>query len=351
MDESEKGNLCVYVEDIGSDEISRLSKKFNIMIKSINTLVKDVRISSGHVLNDTLKVSGLSTALLSSSEEISATVQQVAEGASNQAQDSTECVEQMNILSTSVNLVDNDMNSIGEVVDSTSRLSIDVREIMDQLNTKTLISKNVSSKITDDINKLNNEMKKITSIINTIEGLSDQTNLLSLNAAIEAARAGEAGRGFAVVASEVKKLADQSKQASSTITAIIGSIQLMTQETVIAASKADSIFKEQMECVVIADNKTNIILGFMGDITSKINDMKSTVNDIFFAKEKTMASIENISAVSEQNAATSEEVAARTDEQMGNSKQLMLLALSLNEMTEVMTKAISNFKIENDLVL
>jgi len=345
MAESEKGNLCVQVNDSGNDEISVLSNKFNLMIKSINTLVKDVGTSSVHVLNDAVKVSELSTNLMQASEEISVTTQEVAKGATNQAEDSIDCSNQMNVLSSSINLVDDNMKSISDVVNNASKLSFDVREIMDQLNTKTLISKQASAKITDDINNLNNEMKKIKSIVKSIVGLTQQTNLLSLNASIEAARAGESGKGFAVVANEVKKLANQSREASTSISTIISSIQVATNETVSVASNADIIFKEQMDCVVQADHKINIILGFMSDITNKIYIMGTSVNDISSTKKKTMVSIENISAVSEQSAAIVQEIAASTEEQMQNSKQLMSLASGLNDMTKELAKSISNFKV------
>ena len=73
---------------------------------------------------------------------------------------------------------------------------------------------------------------QIGGIVGTITGLADQTNLLALNAAIEAARAGEQGRGFAVVAEEVRKLAEQSQAASTTIAGLITEIQTDTEQVV-----------------------------------------------------------------------------------------------------------------------
>jgi methyl-accepting chemotaxis protein len=249
----------------------------------------------------------------------------------------------MNTLSLSVNLVNDNMNSITEDVNNTSKLSAEVREIMDLLNKKTILSKSVSTKVFHDINNLNNEMKKIQDIVTVIMEITEQTNLLSFNATIEAARAGEAGRGFAVVANEIKKLSDQSKQASNTIHTILSSIQAINDETISATSNADTIFKEQMASVRWANDKINYILGFMDQITNKIFTMKTSVNDIFLIKQKTADSVVSISAVSEQNAAIVQEVAASTDEQTESSKQLMLLASDLNDMTESLTKALSNF--------
>jgi methyl-accepting chemotaxis protein len=93
------------------------------------------------------------------------------------------------------------------------------------------------SSIADSIVQLSEQSQAIGEIIATVNDLSEQSNLLAVNASIEAARAGEQGRGFAVVAQEVKNLAEQSKQATVQVRAILGQIQKATTRAVLATEQ------------------------------------------------------------------------------------------------------------------
>lgn len=197
----------------------------------------------------------------------------------------------------------------------------------------------------NSIYKLNDDMKQIKSIVGMIVSISEQTNLLSLNASIEAARAGEAGRGFAVVADEVGKLAAQSKDASTEINKILNSILEETKITTEEANRTTIIVKAQMEAVNRTDISLNNIFNSMIEVVSKLNKMSSSINEIVVSKENTLKSIEGISSVSEENAATTEEVSASTQEQIVGTQQLLSYAVELNDMVQKLNSAISVFKV------
>jgi methyl-accepting chemotaxis protein len=346
MEEAEKGNLSIEIVDDRHDEVAKISSSFNEMIASIRVLAKQVNISAHNVLSRAENIKASSEQTYSASEQIAVTMQQIAKGALEQANEAAESASNMNNLSEKINLVGNEMSNVSKRVGAARKLSENALETVKSLNDKALLTKSVSQKIIKDIKDLNADMKQIKSIINVIVGISEQTNLLSLNASIEAARAGQAGRGFAIVADEVKKLAEQSKEATVTISNIIADIQKKTEGIASIANDAGTIIEQQTDAVNETDSAFKTIFNEMGQISKRFDDMTNSIREILLSKDKTLESIEQISAVSQQAAAAIEEVSASTEEQMASSEELSNLSRNLNQMAYELTAAVSKFKIE-----
>jgi methyl-accepting chemotaxis protein len=345
MKEAKNGNLAITIRDKSKDEIGEVLVNFNDMLSNIRSLVTKVNISAQKVLENSNKISTSSEQSYIASEQISHTIQEIAKGSSDQANDISQGMQYMSNLSDGISLVGSDMSKVLDSVENTKQLSETALIAVKSLNDKAIHTNSVSEKIVTDINILNNDTKEIKKIVKVIVGIAEQTNLLSLNAAIEAARAGEAGRGFAVVADEVKKLADQSKEASILINNIIGNIQQKTEVTVDAANNASVIIKQQMDSVIETDNAFKTILTAMSSISGGIESMSNSVNGMISLKDKTMGVIENISAIAEESAATSQEVSASTEEQMAGAEVLSNLGKELTAMAEELNNAILIFKV------
>lgn len=351
MKEAKNGNLTISVHDNSNDELSDVSSTFNDMVSNISTLVSKVNTSVQGVLGNAQKIALSSEVSFTASEQIAVTIQEIAKGSSQQAEDVAESVNHMSKLSSGINKVGEDMSMVSSVVIDTQKLSEEALLSVKSLNDKAIENNAVSEKIIQDIINLNVDMKEIKKIVKVIVGISDQTNLLSLNAAIEAARAGTAGRGFAVVAEEVKKLAEQSRGASISINNIINDIQNKTEVTVAAANSAGIIVKQQMEAVLETDKAFKTIFTAMGGISTQMGQVQTSVKEILKSKQFVMDSIQSVSAVSEEAAATSEEVSATTEEQMAGAEVLSNLSKNLNEMANDLKNAISIFKIDEESIV
>lgn len=128
--------------------------------------------------------------------------------------------------------------------------------------------------IAELILELSEYTQQIGETIEVVEDIAEQTNMLALNAAVEAARAGENGKGFSVVAGEIRKLADDSKQATTKITSLIKNIQQATNSTVMATEEGS---KEIESGVELADNINKDILSLI----KLINEVKLSTESIY----------------------------------------------------------------------
>lgn len=346
MEKAENGVLVAGEEDGYRDEISIVSNKFNAMVAKIGTLLFKVKGSADIVLNNSQKIASASSNFHNSFEQLANTMEQIAQGAFQQASDSINGVNSMSTLSEGINKVEDDMNSVSEVLERIKAMCEEAMKAVRLLNDKAHETRKVSDVITRDINNLNLDMKQIKNIINVIVGIADQTNLLSLNASIEAARAGESGKGFAVVAQEVKKLADQSKNESEEINSIIGNLLEKSEITSNVASKASVIIKEQMKAVEETDSAFKTIFDAVESIAKHISNTAESVNGIIRSKESTTKAIGNISSVSENTASVVQQLSSTMTGEAQETEELSRFANEMNEMAGELYEAIEVFRIE-----
>ncbi len=346
MKDASEGNLTVNLIDNNRDEIAQLIKDFNSMLAKIRSLVGTVQQSGQAVLSCAAEITALSDKSYTFSEQISSTVQEIAQGAGEQATDISDGMQYMNKLSQDIQKVSTDTRNVMAVVNDTKELSANALSAVTSLEEKAMSTRTVNEKVVSDMNNLNAKMKEIKKIIGVIVSIAEQTNLLSLNASIEAARAGKAGLGFAVVAEEIRKLADKTREAPLVIANIITEIQKDTEITTEATNNASIIINEQIQAVHETIDAFKSILSAMDGISNQINNMEVSVNEINSTEKKTLRIFENVSSVAQQAAATSQEVASATEEQIQGAEDLNRHAKELEKMAEQLRKAISQFKLQ-----
>jgi methyl-accepting chemotaxis protein len=346
MKKARSGNLNISIKDKYRDEISSLGNNFDDMAVNIKTLVSKVGVSSLNVLESSEKVNQLSSVFHTTVEQVAESMQQIALGASEQAENNYKSLEFVQILSDDINKVGSEVKVVSEIIGDTRSLSENALSVVKSLNEKSMLTSSVTNDIVSNINELNTDMKEIQKIVKFIGNISEQTNLLSLNAAIEAARAGEAGKGFAVVAEEVRKLADQTKEALTTIGNVIKNIEEKANLTAISASNTQEIIKQQMNAVSETDNSFEAIFKSLEKISKYMQSFESSVSNILESGYKTLEAINNTSSVSEETAATVEEVTATTQNQLDGVEEVGDQAKLLNKLAQELNKSISIFKVK-----
>lgn len=343
MTQVAEGNLKVNINIKSKDEFRKLGQSINHMLSSMKSLIDKTIGVSNTTANSAEEVSEASKALLVTSKNISNAITDIEQGVQQQAHDAENCLLRMSELSKQINVVYESTNEIEKIAEKTRSTVGNGFESIQDLTEKQKDTVEITESIMVDINNLESESVAIIDIINTMNEITDQTNLLSLNAMIEAARAGEYGKGFAVVADEIRKLAEKSAHEAMNINQIIDNIQLRTKKTLETARRAESIVADQDNALKAALMNFGLINDHVGNLTSNLNRISQGIEVIAQAKEDTLSAIESISSTLEETVAASTEVGATADNQLETVKRLNNAAEQLNDDANNLKETVSIF--------
>ncbi|MEN3356227.1 MAG: hypothetical protein V7637_209 [Mycobacteriales bacterium] len=185
--------------------------------------------------------------------------------------------------------------------------------------------------IARDILALSEQSQQIGEIIATVNDLADQSNILALNAGIEAAKAGEHGKGFAVVATEVRNLAEQSKQATGQVRAILGDIQQATAGAVVAIEQGTKVVEEGQ---VLAQRAGEVIRSQAG-----------TIQQAAHAAQQIAASAHQQSVGMDQVAQAMQDLTESTTQFVAGARQSQLAAEDLSQLATQLTSVIQRYRV------
>lgn len=311
------GDLTLRVSVDSKDELGQLSGSLNQFLDKLHNLIRraaatsgQVREASGKMLQLNSQTQEMITNQHSSTDmvatainEMAATVQEIAQSASNAAD--------------GARTADADARKGSERVDSSA---ISIRDLAQDVE-----------RAAEVIHKLENEAEKVGSVLDVIRGIAEQTNLLALNAAIEAARAGEQGRGFAVVADEVRTLASRTQQSTTEIQGMIEKLQSGARNAVSVMDAGREKAQVSVERAESAGSSLIEITKAVASISSMNTQIASAAEEQSAVTQEINRNITEISAISDRNSQISSEAAQASS--------------VLSEYAQELDRIVQNFKI------
>ncbi len=251
-------------------------------------------------------ITAATTQLASSSEETSVITAQTSLRILEQRSETEQLATAMNEMTATVQEVASNINHTADASHKANSETLEGKQVVDGAAKQVRSLADQIESAADTIHQLEQDSKEITSVLDVIRGVAEQTNLLALNAAIEAARAGEQGRGFAVVADEVRTLASRTQQSTAEINSMIEKLGTGTLRAVDVMNQS----REKARDVVDQASRAGGSLASIADAIASINDMSTQIASA--AEEQSAVSEEinrNVARINDMNEQTATDAA------------------------------------------
>ncbi len=314
-----KGNLNHRLKVEGDDELSHMGDALNQMVENLSTLSQKVAVSSD--------------SMQSIAKQVSSAVMAQSSGASQQASainETTTTLEEINAtahqnLEKATSLFEVSKVAKAEGNDGVQAVEKAIVAMQD-------IHVNMEN-ISTQIAKLDDSLKQIEAITDTVDDLAQQSRMLALNASIESAKAGDAGRGFSVVADEVKELAEQSRQAAAQVKTILAEVNSASNRAVLLVSSGNARANNGAEL----SEQAGVVL----------QGLNKVINDVALSSQQIVAAIRQETAGIEQIRTAMQEINRISGPFVKATKQANEAAAVFSEKASTLQDIVGNFKIES----
>ncbi|OPX56035.1 methyl-accepting chemotaxis protein [Oceanospirillum multiglobuliferum] len=305
------GDLTQRLNTKGNDEMSHLARSFNHFVDQIHTVIREVDNSTNRVA--------------AAAEQLSSTTQQTSRVITQQTMETDQVATAINEMAATVHEVaQNAIAAASATHDAEEHAQAGKRNIHQTTADVAALADEVG-RATEVIHQLESQAENISSVLDVIGGIAEQTNLLALNAAIEAARAGEQGRGFAVVADEVRTLASRTQQSTHEIEKMIEQLQEGAKQAVTVMEASQKSTQKTVEKAQSTQEALDTITGSMQQVNDMINQIASAAEEQSSVAEEINRNIVNIVDLSGDTANASNQTTEASTELNNLAEQLKQL--------------------------
>jgi len=339
------GDLTTELTTTSKGEIGQLTRSFNHMKKTLAELIGEMQMISMELdrRNDHFSTSAHDTG--EATNEVASIISEVAEGVEKQKQMVESIVGKMVQTIDGVEEGKSQVERTNNIAIESASIALDGHEMMRQsIEEVHKVTRQVEKSLVY-IESLEKRSQEIGEIITLITDISNQTNLLSLNAAIESARAGEHGKGFAVVADEVRKLSEETTKATERITSLIEETQSETKMVSDSMKANVESLSEQAKLIQQGGDSLTNIVSFVTETQTNV----SQVNEVFLSLQSNIEEVqqylEQISTIISNSAQSSQDVVSATEEQAAMVEEITKGAQELSKISHSLNEKIKVFKV------
>ena len=342
-----KGDLSVQVTNKSPvKEMSVLLSEAEVMQKNLSEIIGKVKDVSQTLVDNIAEVTKESESSFGRANQITTSMQELSASTMKMGDYVQDIQTQMIEIGNCINDISLSVDHLYNTSENIVKTNQEAQDNMDMIMTNSRQSVEAVRDIALQIKETNSSITEVDKAVELILSISQQTNLLSLNASIEAARAGEFGRGFAVVAEEIRHLSEQSAEGAEMIKNLAQTITQKSKKSVELADKVHSLIIHEQENVSKTQNKYEEL---SRDITVSVEEIKSIADktdNLTDYKERVIDNVQNLSAISEENTANNEEVNNNIDEITSEVQIVNDNCEKMNDMAKELEKSVAYFVID-----
>ena len=343
-----EGDLTVRTDERAlarKDEIGIIAESAEKLEHRLRDVIGTSRDLARDVTNSGQELAGSANQASDASGQVSNAVEEISRGAVSQAESIQTAATSTSDMGVDIDSITGSINELSEQASAMNDACTAAMKALEKLVAQNSHVVESMGNVGRQIQNTNDAVQNIAEASNIITAISEQTNLLSLNASIEAARAGEAGRGFAVVATEIGSLADQSRDAAVKISEIVKNLVDESEKTMADLEEVNKGVEEQNAQLDYTKEDMNRMEEGVRSVMDGTNDITGRVGNLTNAKNNVVGVIDDLSAISEENAASTQQTNASMQELNATFEVISTSANELQDLASRLNEQISYFKL------
>lgn len=346
IEEAKEGNLIIEGKVHKEDELGSITSKFNGFIADMRILVMKMTTVGQVVTQTTEEIEIATQDINNNSIRVVSTLNTVAQGAIEQSVQGKESSLAVQGMVEGIKYIKDNTQAIHTLTYEARQAVGEGTKCMNEQSVRMDATKEASEEVKTTIHILDTKAKEIDQVVKFINEITDQINLLALNASIEAARAGEAGRGFTVVANEVRNLADLSSQSTTKISNLIDEVQGSVNKAVKDMEHTYKSIDQQAVSMEVIKENFKVIDEAIGVVGNKVKEVTRETERISTNAVAVGKNISDIAKGIEEHATKTQEVVVLTEEQAASIQEIAEAMSNLAQNTHSLQELLQVFKIE-----